>query len=78
MGMLTHRGIEWECIKPNGKIAFVFLKHAIVFKAATNLYHLCEGIETIFADRKASVCLEEAPEFIWEYHSKQFKPSWEQ
>jgi hypothetical protein len=74
---LTVQGIAWASMKYNGKIAFGYGHHAIVFDINSGYYQIKEDGETVFAARSVSECLENAAEYVWECHAAQFVPSWE-
>jgi hypothetical protein len=77
MGTLTVGGIKWNALRYCERLAFGFLKHAIVYCPSTGFYHLKESGETVFADRSVAVCLEHATEYVWDYYARQIKPIWE-
>lgn len=76
-GTLAVQGILWTYLKYNGKVAFGFGRHAIHFVPQTNLYHVKENGETVFASGSVSECLEEATPIVLDFYSEQIVPSWE-
>lgn len=76
-GTLTVQGITWAYLRYNGKLAFRYGAHAIVFDINSGYYQIKELGETVFVSRSVTECLENAAEYVWEYHAAQFVPSWE-
>lgn len=74
---LKHHGIEWAYFSLNGHLALGYHKHAIHFNPQDRMYHLKESGQTIFSDPDMAKCLDQAPNYIFEYHSNQQKVSWE-
>ncbi len=76
-GTLTVQGIPWAYMKHNGKLAFGFGKHAIHFVPQTGFYHLKEAGETVFTANTVAEVLDNASEFVLDFHANQLTPSWE-
>lgn len=76
-GTLTVQGIAWTYQRYNGRVAFCYGKHCIIFDCNSGYYQIKEAGETVFVARSVTECLENAAEYVWEYHASQFVPSWE-
>lgn len=75
-GTLTIQGISWRYQRYCGKVAFCHGKHCIVYNSNSGYYQIKEAGETIFAARSVTECLENAAEYVWEYHASKLTPSW--
>lgn len=76
-GTLSVAGIAWSYQKYNGRVAFCYRHHAIVFDCNSGYYQIKERGETVFAARSVSECLQNAAEYVWDYYASQITPSWE-
>lgn len=76
-GTLTVRGIAWAYLRYNGKLAFRYGAHAIIFDINSGYYQIKELGETVFASKSVTDCLEVASEYVLDYHAAQIVPSWE-
>lgn len=76
-GTLTAQGIPWTYLRYNGKLAFGYGAHAIVFDIISGYYQIKERGETVFASKSVTECLANAAEYVWEYYAAQYVPSWE-
>lgn len=76
-GTLLAQGILWTYQRYNGKVAFRHGDLAIVWDCNSGYYQIKERGETVFVARSVTECLENAPEYVWEYHANQIVPSWE-
>lgn len=74
--LTTKDGIEWMCLKHNGKLAFGHNRFAIHFE--DGFFHLKESGESRFIGLDAVECLEAAPQVMLDCYAEQFKPIWEQ
>ncbi len=77
IGTLTVQGIPWCYLKHNGRVAFGFGHHAILFEPCSGYYQIKELGETVFAARSACECLENASEIVFDFYAAQIVPSWE-
>ncbi len=76
-GTLLVQNIPWTYVRYNGKIAFRYMAHAIVFNISSGYYQIQELGETVYAAKSVSECLQYAAWYVLEYHASQFVPSWE-
>lgn len=76
-GTLSVQGIKWAYMRCHGRVAFAFRYHSIHFDPWSGYYQIREKGETIFAARSVTECLENAAEYVWDFHADKLTPSWE-